>query len=198
METSQSISNLAKSLILFHMKVDSIKKDAKNPFFKSKYASLSSIQDAITLPMVESGLTITQLPDGEHGLTSILMHESGEYIMCKYEMKPVKNDPHGLGSVLTYMRRYSLLAILNLNVFDESDDDANRGTIVTKEEVKWLNKDTPDFENVVKYMRGEEADINKVKAKFKLSKDIESYLLNLKKITINQNKISHVQTSRTI
>jgi len=111
MQTSESISNLAKSLILFHMKVDSIKKDAKNPFFKSKYASLSSIQDAITIPLAESGITITQLPDGEHGLTSILMHESGEFIMSTYQMKPVKNDPHGLGSVLTYMRRYSLLSI---------------------------------------------------------------------------------------
>ena len=181
MQTSESISNLAKSLILFHMKVDSIKKDAKNPFFKSKYASLSSIQDAITIPLAESGITITQLPDGEHGLTSILMHESGEFIMSTYQMKPVKNDPHGLGSVLTYMRRYSLLAILNLNVFDESDDDANRGTIVTKEELKWLYKDTPDFLNVVKYMKGEEADINKVKAKFKLHKETETYLSNLKK-----------------
>jgi hypothetical protein len=180
MTTSQSIQAIAKSLILFHMKVDSIKKDAKNPFFKSKYASLSSIQDAITIPLCESGLAITQFPTGEHELTSILMHESGEFISTTYSMKPVKNDPHGLGSVLTYMRRYSLLSILNLNVFDESDDDANRGTIVTKEELKWLNKDTPDFENVVKYMR-EEGDINKVKSKFRLSKEIETTLLTFKK-----------------
>jgi hypothetical protein len=69
---------------------------------------------------------------------------------------------------------------LNLNVFDGSDDDANRGTIVTKEELKWLNKDTPDFENVVKYMR-EDGDINKVKAKFRLSKEIETTLLTFKK-----------------
>jgi hypothetical protein len=181
MQTSESISNLAKSLILFHMKVDSIKKDAKNPFFKSKYASLSSIQDAITIPLAESGITITQLPDGEHGLTSILMHESGEFIMSTYQMKPVKNDPHGLGSVLTYMRRYSLLAILNLNVFDESDDDANRGTIVTKEDLQWLNKGTTEHEKVVAFMSSPDADINKVKMKYKLSKDMEKELINLKK-----------------
>jgi hypothetical protein len=179
METSQSISNLAKSLILFHMKVDSIKKDSKNPFFKSKYASLSSIQDAITLPMVESGLTITQLPEGENGLTSILMHESGEFIISRYQMKPVKNDPHGIGSVLTYMRRYSLLAILNLNVFDESDDDANRGTIV--QELQWLNKGTTEHEKVVAFMSSPDADINKVKMKYKLSKEMEKELSNLKK-----------------
>lgn len=181
METSPTISNLAKSLILFHMKVDSIKKDAKNPFFKSKYASLSSIQDAITIPMAESGLTITQLPVGENGLTSILMHESGEYIMANYQMKPVKNDPHGIGSVLTYMRRYSLLSILNLNVFDESDDDGNRGTIVEKEELQWLNKGTTEFERVKAFMSSEEADINKVKLKYKISKEMEKELLNLKK-----------------
>lgn len=180
METSPTISNLAKSLILFHMKVDSIKKDAKNPFFKSKYASLSSIQDAITLPMAESGLTITQLPCGEHGLTSILMHESGEYIMARYDMKPVKNDPHGIGSVLTYMRRYSLLSILNLNVFDESDDDGNRATIVEKEELQWLNKNTIEYDRVKAFMSSPEADINKVKMKYKISKMDEKELLNLK------------------
>jgi hypothetical protein len=127
MEKSTSIINLSKAMILFHVKVDKIKKDAKNPFFKSSYASLSNILDAINLPLNEAGLTFLQFPSGENGLTTILIHgESGEYMQDTYEMKPVKDDPQGRGSVITYQRRYALAAVLGLNIDD--DDDANTAT----------------------------------------------------------------------
>ena len=51
------------------------------------------------------------------------MHESGEFIMETYQMKPVKNDPQGIGSSITYQRRYALGAVLGLNIDD--DDDGN-------------------------------------------------------------------------
>jgi hypothetical protein len=126
MEKSTSIVNLAKALLLFHMKVDKIKKDANNPFFKSKYASLSNILDEIDAPLAEAGIVLSQLPTGEDGLITILIHaESGEYIQSEYKIHPAKNDPQGVGSAISYARRYALTAILALNV---DDDDANAAT----------------------------------------------------------------------
>lgn len=126
MNKSNSIGAIAKALAAFHVKVGKIKKDATNPFFKSKYASLSNILDAITIPLAESGLTFTQFPTEDNGLISILMHESGEFIESCYSMKPVKDDPQGRGSALTYQRRYALAAILGLNI--DEDDDGNAAT----------------------------------------------------------------------
>ena len=134
MEKSPSITKIASALITFQIKVGKIAKDATNPFFKSKYASLSNIQDAIAEPLNESGLSYMQFPDGLHGLTTIIMHDSGEWLQSTYTMQPVKNDPQGIGSAITYQKRYALAGALALNIDD--DDDANQATHGSKEPVK--------------------------------------------------------------
>ena len=130
MEKSESITNLAKAILKFNENVGKIHKTSTNPFFKSKYASLPDILSGISEPLQEAGLVVTQLPDGM-SLTTMLIHaESGEYICGSSEMKPVKNDPQSLGSAITYNRRYSLGAILNLNI--DVDDDGNKATAPPK------------------------------------------------------------------
>lgn len=124
MEKSNEIKNLAKALLKFQGQMQAIKKDSSNPFFKSKYASLSTILDHIQKPLAETGLAFTQFPSGDNGLTTILLHaESGEYILESFNMKPSKSDPQGQGSAITYQRRYALGSILGLNI--DEDDDAN-------------------------------------------------------------------------
>ena len=190
MQKSESIKSLAQALITFHVKVEKIKKDGNNPFFKSKYATLSNILDAINDPLIESGLSFSQLPTGENGLLTILMHgESGEFISSVYDMRPVKDDPQGRGSVITYQRRYALAAILGLNIDD--DDDANHATFggSTPEkaqqnisELPWLNKDTKqgtltdDWKNVTSALKSGKYGINDVLKKFKLSKTVRAEL----------------------
>jgi hypothetical protein len=156
MEKSQSLKNIAAALVLFHVKVESVKKDANNPFFKSKYASLSNILDVVNDPLNESGLTFCQFPTDTNGLTTILMHsETGEYIQATYEMTPTKNDPQGRGSAITYQRRYALAAILGLNI--DEDDDGNAASTPPANKTSqnvissnnddnkaWLNKTTAD------------------------------------------------------
>lgn len=125
MEKSKEIKDLAKALSIFSQKVGKIKKEATNPFFKSKYATLSNILDVIEIPLFESGLAISQIPTDNNTLTTILMHtDSGQYIQGAYAMNPVKNDPQGIGSAITYARRYALGAILGLNI--DEDDDGNK------------------------------------------------------------------------
>ena len=180
MQKSESIKNLAQALIIFHVKVDTIKKDAKNPFFKSTYASLTNILDAINEPLIESGLAISQFPTGADGLTTILIHgESGEWISSTYEMRPVKDDPQGRGSCITYQRRYALASVLSLNI--DEDDDGNKATYPSGnvEEKPWLNKNSDEFKKVKDYM-DKGGKIDSVKLKYRLSKEIETLLITKK------------------
>jgi hypothetical protein len=180
MKKSESIEQIAKALITFHVKCETIKKDAKNPFFKSTYASLSNILDAINEPLIECGLSISQFPTGTDGLTTILMHESGEYIAGEYSMRPAKDDPQGRGSAITYQRRYAIASVLSLNI--DEDDDGNAATHGKPQEDnrEWLNKDTENFLKVIAYLNGG-GQISEVEKKYKLSKDIKQSLTNLKK-----------------
>jgi hypothetical protein len=122
MEKSNSIQNLAQGLAKFHAMVGRISKDAKNPFFKSNYASLPHIITEVAEPLEKAGLVITQFPNGD-GLTTMLIHaESGEYISATYTLQVVRqNDPQAQGSAISYARRYGLTSVLNLAI---SDDDA--------------------------------------------------------------------------
>ncbi len=124
MQTSDEITEIAKALIKFHKSVGKIRKDAKNPHFGKKYASLSSILDAISAPLTDAGLSVVQLPTGEYGLTTRIIHESGEWIESTYSMRPARMDPQGMGSAITYQRRYALSAALSLNIDDDDDGNA--------------------------------------------------------------------------
>ncbi|RTL05068.1 hypothetical protein EKK58_08960 [Candidatus Dependentiae bacterium] len=123
-EKSESIKNLAEALATFQGTVANIAKKATNPFFKSKYATLADILNTIREPLKESGLSVAQFPTGEDELTTVLMHTSGEYLMGASKMKPAKNDPQGVGSAITYQRRYALSAVLGLNIDDDDDGNA--------------------------------------------------------------------------
>lgn len=183
MYKSESIGNLAKALVLFQVKVESIKKDSTNPFFKSKYASLTNILDGIKEPLIESGLSVMQMPSGQNELTTIVMHESGEWISSAFSMKPVKDDPQGSGSIITYQRRYSLASALLLNI--DEDDDGNAGTHggKTPKEAEdnnkpWLNKDTKEFSGAVEKLKSGTTTIEKIRQFYKVSKSIETELIN--------------------
>jgi hypothetical protein len=183
---SNEINELAKGLILFHVKCEGIKKDAKNPFFKSTYASLPKIIEAITEPLAESGLALTMFPIDENSLYCLLMHTSGQWIEATYTMKPVKDTPQDKGSCITYARRYCISSILNLQIDDiMSDDDGNKASGKVEMPVKddgkaWLNKGTPEFEKSIAYVKGGGL-VAKIKEKYRLNKEIETLFLAINK-----------------
>jgi len=134
MNKSESITNLVKSLTTFQGKMTAVKKDATNPFYKSKYATLDTIWESIRKPLSENGLSVAQtmnLIEDKNVLETTLYHTSGEWISGTQLVNPIKDDPQSLGSAISYARRYSLSAILGI-VTDE-DDDAN---VATKPETK--------------------------------------------------------------
>jgi hypothetical protein len=102
--------------------------DKVNPHFKSKYASLSSIWDAVRDPLTRHGLSVVQTfcPDhaeGEIKLVTILMHKSGQSIQSTMRMPMTKHDPQGMGSAASYARRYALAAMVGAT--SDDDDDGN-------------------------------------------------------------------------
>ena len=121
---------IAKALGAFQAEVETIKKDASNPFFKSKYASLENIVEGVRKPLKKNGLSFSQFPTGEDSLTTILMHISGEWMKATVKMNPKEHTPQGQGSAITYMRRYALSAVLGI-VTDE-DDDGNAASAPTR------------------------------------------------------------------
>lgn len=173
MEKSETITSLAKALIDFNGRVSKISKDAKNPFFKSNYASLSNIQDAISKPLAESGLVYSQMPTGVNGLCTILIHaESGEYLMDSYTMPVSKqNDPQAVGSAITYAKRYALAGILGLNIDD--DDDGNKASNKQADPVvekAWLNPKTEKWNSAIQALI-DGYDLEVIKKKYQITKE---------------------------
>lgn len=123
---SSTIAALAAALSAFQGEVESIKKDADNPFFKSKYASLENIIATTRATLAKHGLAVTQLPIGDNELTTILLHKSGEFIETTVRLNAKDRTPQAIGSAITYMRRYTLSAILGLAT--DEDDDGNHAT----------------------------------------------------------------------
>jgi ERF superfamily len=125
METSPEIKNIAKALNDWHAKAITVTKDAINPHFRSKFTSLDNMIESIRHPLVSCGLSFAQFPDGD-GLTTILIHTSGEWLKSTANLKLAKEDPQGQGSAYTYGRRYALAAMLGLAA--DEDDDGNAAT----------------------------------------------------------------------
>jgi hypothetical protein len=125
MNKSESIANLADALSKAQAEMEGAKKDMANPFFKSKYADLASVWDACREPLGKHGLSVSQMPetrDNQVIVYTILMHSTGEWLASELAMAPTKNDPQGIGSCITYARRYALSAIVGIS---PEDDDGN-------------------------------------------------------------------------
>jgi hypothetical protein len=155
MKQSESINKLAMALVKAQAEMGGAVKDAKNPFFKSNYADLTSVIKTIKEPFANNGLAYVQFPlHGEHsaGVTTRLIHESGEWLEQEYLMPLTKMDSQAFGSILTYARRYSLSAMAGIPTVD---DDSESAMI----RVDKIDKDTIDI--ITGLIEQTESDIEK-------------------------------------
>ena len=114
-------------------------KGAANPFFKSKYADLSSVVQAIKEPFANHGLSYVQFPiedGGRVGIETILMHESGEWLSNSFTVQLTKQDAQGAGSAITYCRRYGLQAVAGIPSEDDDGNAASKSKTPTKTPTK--------------------------------------------------------------
>lgn len=125
-----SLAPLAKALAAAQGELRHAEKDSANPHFKSRYASLASVLDAIRDPLSRHGLSVVQCPTrGEGGavcVETILLHESGALLRSTLAAKPAQDTPQGIGSTITYLRRYGLMAVVGIAADDDDGEAASR------------------------------------------------------------------------
>ena len=125
MKTSESVTKITAALIVAGSKIKHALKDAQNNHMKNTYATLASVIDAVKDELLKVDVVIIQSPDSKQ-LVTRLQHSSGEYIENTMDLILTKNDMQGFGSAVTYARRYSLAAMLNIA---QEDDD---GTLASQ------------------------------------------------------------------
>jgi len=128
-QTSDSIKAISAALLQFQGSVNGVKRDGKNPHFKSNYATLENVIDTARPALQECGISFVQAPgaivDGALEVTTRLTHaESGEWMQSTMHMPLGKRDPQGAGSATTYGLRYSLMAMLGLPPTDDDGEAA--------------------------------------------------------------------------
>lgn len=119
------MKELASAMAKAQAEIRSAKKDAANPFFKSKYADLASVVSACRDAFAKHGLSVVQSTDfDDHGmwLETYLLHSSGEFIKGRYPIRPLKTDPQSVGSAISYAKRYTYAAMAGVVTSDEDDD----------------------------------------------------------------------------
>lgn len=128
MKLSESTKNIFKALSDFKKDFKQPLKDADNPFFKSKYVPLENVVQAIDNEASKHGLGYFQSTvtgeNGTAGVITVITHSSGEYIeFDPLFLKADKATAQGMGSAITYARRYSLSSAFG--IASEVDDDGN-------------------------------------------------------------------------
>ena len=116
------------------------KKDSDNPFFKSKYADLATCINTAKEPMKEHGLSLSQHCSFDGNCVhcvSVLGHASGQFMTSELVILVSKKDAQGIGSAITYARRYSFSAVVGLS---QEDDDGNAASNKTAQKEKMLTE----------------------------------------------------------
>jgi hypothetical protein len=123
---SEQLNDLAAALSKAQAQITGARKDSANPFFKSKYADLASVWDACRKPLTDNGLAVIQAPStlGAVGVTTMLLHSSGQWIAAHLSADPKDRGPQAIGSVITYLKRYALSGFAGV---PQVDDDAEAG-----------------------------------------------------------------------
>ena len=130
MNTSEKVDKIIPALLQAQAATGNVHRDAKNPHFRSTYASLESVINTVREPLTAAGIVILQSPTMSEGLVTVttrLFHGSGQWVQNRAEARPADLSPQKVGSAVTYLRRYSLMSLLCLAPTDD-DGNAAQGT----------------------------------------------------------------------
>jgi hypothetical protein len=163
----------AQAIIQAQSNIEGAKKGKSNPAFKSKYADLAAVWDAVGKALEDAGLAVLQFPVdapvGYVGLDTALVYKTGESIGRTFNI-PVKDatNPQAVGSALTYARRYALSAVLGVC---PEDDDGNKASEAPRTQApKEQAKPTGPTEEQANTLWGKAATIEQKKETYRLTK----------------------------
>ncbi len=128
--TSETIGEIAAALAAAQAEIENVAKSGKNPHFRSSYATLPDTLDEARPKLAKHGIAVFQSAcngeGDEVGVVTRLIHKSGEWLESSLFVKPTKYDAQGVGSVITYLRRYGLMAAVGI-AGDDDDGEAAVG-----------------------------------------------------------------------
>lgn len=133
MKTSESIVKISPALLKAQKEMGAVTKDSANPFFKSNYANLEAVIEAVKGPLNSNGIVFLQPTKGSPNgviVETVLLHESGEWIADELELPVDKKTAQATGSAVSYGRRYGLQALVGLP--STEDDDGNHASGLNK------------------------------------------------------------------
>lgn len=146
MQMSEPCNEVIGAFIKAQSSLKTAAKDTNNPFFKSKYADLNAVWAACQDSLSENELAAIQdVKTCENGVevTTRVFHSSGQWIECGPLKVPLgKADAQGVGSAITYGRRYGLSA--TLGVVADEDDDGNKASKTPPEKNNTKPEDKPE------------------------------------------------------
>ena len=125
---TESIIKVSAAMCKAWGELESAKENADNPYFKSKYAPLKEVIRAAKAVLPKHGLCALQpttVVDGQKYVMTLILHTSGQYIGGLYPITPGKADPQGVGSAVTYSRRYGLSSMLGIASDDDDDGEGS-------------------------------------------------------------------------
>lgn len=140
MNHSETLGKLAPAFVAAQAEIENAHKNARNPHFKSTYADLAEIVETIRPTLAKHKLAVIQIPGYENGaltMDTMLLHESGEWIGGVSGSPIAKQDPQGVGSAITYLRRYSLAAVCGIAQEDDDGNAASRRDMQTQATKEW-------------------------------------------------------------
>lgn len=143
MNHSEQMNELLAALSLAQGEIDNALKDADNPHFKSKFADLASVRDAIRGPLAKHKLCYVQTPEAEGAkvtVTTMLGHASGQWVSGSLTLTARDATPQSVGSAITYARRYGLSAIVGVA---PEEDDGNAASAPPRQAAHRVNGVTP-------------------------------------------------------
>jgi hypothetical protein len=130
---TQTSKTIYQKLLEVQKEIESIKKDSKNPFFKSNYFDINALLEEVKPVLNKHGLIVMQpIQNNDLGnvLETIIIDSfDGEKITSSVSL-PDNPDPQKTGSIITYFRRYALQSMLGLQA---EDDDGNKGSETKKD-----------------------------------------------------------------
>lgn len=153
MNQSEEINELVKALSIAQSTMNGAKQDSKNPYFKSDYADLTSVWVACKDSLSKNGLAVMQTmeqKDGQIILVTTLAHGSGQWIKSYLPLMASKMDSQGIGSALTYARRYALASIVGIC---PQDDDAEASMGLSEKDKKQLLKSLEGEDSLMEQMK---------------------------------------------
>ena len=178
---SNKTNNINQKLFDLQQEIGTISKDTKNPFYKSKYFDINSLIKQLQPLLKKYRLLLLQPIEDDMVYSKLICLDSTGGVISALKLPDI-NDPQKLGSAITYYRRYTLASLLALQAVD---DDANltTGRVLQNKQVELKEKpnlilDSEAFKKAKDYIKNKGGNIESIKVKYTIDKEVEQKLLN--------------------